>query len=493
MGKLTGVALGAFGAILLGLTSRGPAAEKALTAPEIYQQTRRSTAWVLAKNENRIAKIGTGFLVDRSRKLLVTNYHVIDRTDMVNVTFPLYQAGQAVIERKDYIKYDRPIRGWVVATDATRDLAVIELEVVPHATTPLKLADDSVCPGERVHLVGNPGTSELLWVYNSGTVRQVSSRSLTDDRTGKVINTVAVEVLTQAPVQPGNSGGPMVNDRGELAGVATMSNQAAHLAWCVDVSEVRDVVRMVQAYPKTAQRLLNPRTDADRRDRERFYREFGPADRAVAVSSEALQVDPKNARAYHARGAAHARHGDLERALADFNEALRLDPQSALTFYNRALVHLQRGQRDRAIADFGEVIRIEPKNSLAYLDRGTAHEHQGEFARAVVDYQVVIDLDPQNMTARNAAAWIWATCPDDKLRDGKKAKEYATQACEATGWMNATFLDTLAAACAECGQFEEAVRWQKKAIQLARPEDKLKFFSRIKTYQAGKPYRLGLD
>src|SRR5260370_15630608 len=108
--------------------------------------------------------------------------------------------------------------------DPKRDLAVIELEVVPHAATAMKLAADSPCPGEHIHLIGNPGTSELLWVYNVGTVHEVSARKLEDRRFGRVLDAMVAEIRTRASVKPGYSGGPAVNDRGELIGVATLSN-----------------------------------------------------------------------------------------------------------------------------------------------------------------------------------------------------------------------------------------------------------------------------
>ncbi len=91
----------------------------------------------------------------------------------------------------------------------------------------------------------------------------------------------------------------------------------------------------------------------------------------------------------------------------------------------------------------------------------------------------------------NGRAWICATCSDPKYRDGKKAVESATRACELTSWKNASFIDTLAAACAEAGDFASAVKWQEKALGLpVRGEPRRNAFdSRMALYETKKPYR----
>ena len=89
-------------------------------------------------------------------------------------------------------------------------------------------------------------------------------------------------------------------------------------------------------------------------------------------------------------------------------------------------------------------------------------------------------------------AWFWSTCPKAELRDGKKAVEYAEKACKLTEYKEATFLDTLAAAYAENGQFEEAVKTQQKALKSPDdfPKKELeKAKMRLQLYMQGKPYR----
>lgn len=88
-----------------------------------------------------------------------------------------------------------------------------------------------------------------------------------------------------------------------------------------------------------------------------------------------------------------------------------------------------------------------------------------DYRKAVDLYQAAIQGD-SSPNAFNDFAWFLATCPDAAQRNGKKAVEYATKACEQTQWGSRNFVGTLAAAYAEIGDFDKAVNYQKQAIEL---------------------------
>ena len=92
--------------------------------------------------------------------------------------------------------------------------------------------------------------------------------------------------------------------------------------------------------------------------------------------------------------------------------------------------------------------------------------------------------------ALNSLAWLRATCPEARVRNGKEAVEFATKACELSQWKNGSNIDTLAAAYAEAGDFDQAVKYQREVIQMSRSwtnDSKIK--QRLALYEQHKAYR----
>jgi len=98
-------------------------------------------------------------------------------------------------------------------------------------------------------------------------------------------------------------------------------------------------------------------------------------------------------------------------------------------------------------------------------------------------------LDTNCDVAFNNLAWLLATAPKSKLRDGQKAVEYAKRACELDSWKNPYYLGTLAAANAEIGNFDEAVKWERKCIIIGFPEKEMQQARKeLNLFESKKPY-----
>jgi tetratricopeptide (TPR) repeat protein len=122
--------------------------------------------------------------------------------------------------------------------------------------------------------------------------------------------------------------------------------------------------------------------------------------------------------------------------------------------------------------------------------QGRYWSERGEYRRALVSYEEAIRLHPDDSDAINGLAWLLATCPEAALRDGDRAVELSRRACKSSSRTIAAFVDTLAAAHAEAGDFEAAVEQQREAVRMLLPGDAQaeSYRSRLGTYEAHRPY-----
>lgn len=212
---------------------------------------------------------------------------------------------------------------------------------------------------------------------------------------------------------------------------------------------------------------------------------------ALEYFSEAIRANPRDDDALARRAAAHERKGELDLAIQDLDEAIRLNPTIPVWWSNRGNAWIDKKEFDKALKDFEIAIRLDPKYANAFNDRGHCWRVKKEYAKAIADFDAAIRLSPANPYPLNDKSWLLATCADAKVRDGKTATELAKRACELSDWKDMGLLDTLAAACAEAGQFDDAVKWQQKALNDAEyaKEFGVDAKKRLELYKAKKPYR----
>jgi tetratricopeptide (TPR) repeat protein len=214
-------------------------------------------------------------------------------------------------------------------------------------------------------------------------------------------------------------------------------------------------------------------------------------DKAIEDYTEAIRLDPKHLIAYINRANVYRYKKDYDKAIKDYTEAIRIKPTYVDGYYNRGNIYTKKKDYDKAIEDYTRAIRLDPKYSFPYIGRGVTYKLKKDYDKAIEDYSQAIRLDPKGPYPYNHLAWLMATCPTADYRNGKKAVELAKKACELSNWKVWSWIITLAAAHAENGDFEEAIKWQKKAMHLSDfPKDKVDDGNkRLKLYKDHKPYR----
>ncbi len=213
-------------------------------------------------------------------------------------------------------------------------------------------------------------------------------------------------------------------------------------------------------------------------------------EKAIKDYSLVIQHDNQRSSNYYQRGLAYKGAGEQEQAVADFTKAIELDPNNLQALNSRGFSSFQAGETAKAIADFSEVIRQSPKSALALNNRGYNYQLQGDYQQALADYTQAIELAPKYALAHQNMAWLLAAATDESVRDGAKAIEFAKQACELREYKVFSDVKALAAAFAENGEFEPAIEWQTKAIELAVDEQKEFEHEILQKYTAQEPFRL---
>lgn len=134
---------------------------------------------------------------------------------------------------------------------------------------------------------------------------------------------------------------------------------------------------------------------------------------------------------------------------------------------------------------------VRVKAAVAFLLRSDLWYQKKDYERAIKDFDEALRLNPKLLKALNNKAWVLASCPDKRYRDGKKAVELATKACELTEWKDPMFLDTLAIAYAETGDFDKAVEYVEKALLNKEYEKEYGDDARghLKLFKDKKPFR----
>jgi len=248
-------------------------------------------------------------------------------------------------------------------------------------------------------------------------------------------------------------------------------------------------------------------------------------DGALTDLDQAIKNDPKDIQALVIRARLHLTQDNLAAAKDDIERVLLIAPGLSQGVLLRSLIHAEEGRLGSAIDDVQTLLKLDPKNvawrmqlagyyikdrrpskALDIFSKILAEDENdfparqaradtllsvGKHAEAIADFERLVKQEPDDDGVLNNFAWVLATSPDDKLRDGPRAIKLAIKACEVTEYKKPHILSTLAAAYAETGDFETAVKWSGKAVELGAKDTEVdeQLKKELESYQQKKPWR----
>jgi Flp pilus assembly protein TadD len=153
-----------------------------------------------------------------------------------------------------------------------------------------------------------------------------------------------------------------------------------------------------------------------------------------------------------------------------YRDTLAKNPDCWMAHNNLGAIMVDTGRADEAAAHYREAMRLNPRDPEPHSNLGNVLMQQGRLREAIGEYEKALELNPKHSATCNNLAWLYATAPDPALRDSDKAVQLAERAVTIVGDTDSRIQDTLSAAYAQAGRYDEAIASGTRAIELATAE-----------------------
>jgi tetratricopeptide (TPR) repeat protein len=220
---------------------------------------------------------------------------------------------------------------------------------------------------------------------------------------------------------------------------------------------------------------------------------LGEPDAAITNYLAIIQLKPNDTRAHYNLGNVYRAQGRLDEAIKHYSQAARIDQQSVDARHRLAAVLQQAGRQSEALKHLQEAVALDPGDVATRGELAALLASMGQAEPAIAHYREGLRRAPDAAPILNNLAWMLATHPNPQLRDGPEAVRLAERAVELSKGNEALFVGTLAAAYAEAGQFENAIKTAQEAIQVAEQNSQKEVASKnrdlLATYRQQRAWR----
>ncbi len=212
---------------------------------------------------------------------------------------------------------------------------------------------------------------------------------------------------------------------------------------------------------------------------------------SLSLWTHALDCTQKNYLAHSNLGSALSKLGQKEKAIEQFEMALRIQPNAPEAHHNLGVSCIAHGNLKQALWHFEKALESNPELIETRYMAGSVCSYQGLFEQATSHFEIALQTAPNHSGIKNNLAWILATCPKEKFRNGPRAIELVSSLPMPSGKDAILPLETLAAAYAECGQYKEAVSTAQYALEIGETyqADLTEIRECLRQYESGHPYR----
>jgi len=332
-----------------------------LSAEQIYEKVKDAVVVILAYDySDELAAQGSGVVLN-DKGYVVTNYHVLSGSERLEIMH-----GEEIIPYVD-----------IIGIDVEKDILILKIE--ERKFPAVKVGDvKELKVGQRVYAIGSP----------MGFENTISEGIISGLRSYEELSKNYIQIT--ASISSGSSGGAVVNEKGELIGISTLTvRDGQNLNFAIPIDDVLSVE--IGSYSKN---------DAFK-DFELFDKGLNATKRgnhidAIEYYSLFIEKYPNMAGAYINRGFEKCDLMDFESAIEDLNIAIELSPFSGTAYLNRAFAKYKLSDYRGAIQDCNNAIEINPYDSEAYYSRGTSKNKLKDYLGAIKDFNKAIEINPND-------------------------------------------------------------------------------------------------